>query len=108
MPINPPQPIAAYFSAGLESPEAFGKCFTANATVIDERNTYLGREAIQRWNATSAAKYNFVAEPTATENREGRIVVTARVSGNFPGSPVDLRYTFTLDGDEISRLEIEQ
>jgi hypothetical protein len=35
-------------------------------------------------------------------------VVTARVTGNFPGSPVDLLYTFTLDGDVISRLEIVQ
>jgi hypothetical protein len=29
-----------------------------------------------------------------------------RVSGNFPGSPVELRYVFTLDGEKIARLEI--
>jgi hypothetical protein len=34
------------------------------------------------------------------------ITVTGHVSGNFPGSPVDLRYAFVLDGERIARLEI--
>ena len=32
--------------------------------------------------------------------------VTGRVTGDFPGSPVDLQYRFTLEGDKIARLEI--
>jgi len=32
--------------------------------------------------------------------------VTARVTGDFPGSPVELRYGFTLEGASIARLEI--
>jgi len=28
------------------------------------------------------------------------------VTGDFPGSPVDLRYRFTVEGDKIARLEI--
>ena len=32
--------------------------------------------------------------------------VTGRVTGDFPGSPVELQYHFTLDGDKIARLEI--
>jgi len=32
--------------------------------------------------------------------------VTGRVTGDFPGSPVDFQYRFTLDGDKIARLEI--
>lgn len=34
------------------------------------------------------------------------MIVTAHLTGNFPGSPVDLRYAFTLSGDKIARLEI--
>ena len=34
------------------------------------------------------------------------MTVTARVTGDFPGSPVDLRYRFTLEGATIARLEI--
>jgi hypothetical protein len=33
-------------------------------------------------------------------------VVTARVTGDFPGSPVELRYGFALEGNRITRLEI--
>jgi hypothetical protein len=33
-------------------------------------------------------------------------VVTAHVAGDFPGSPIDLRYAFVLAGDRIARLEI--
>jgi len=33
-------------------------------------------------------------------------VVTSRLTGNFPGSPVDLRYFFRLEGDKIASLEI--
>jgi hypothetical protein len=28
------------------------------------------------------------------------------VTGDFPGSPVDLHYRFTLEGGKIARLEI--
>ncbi|OKO67185.1 nuclear transport factor 2 family protein [Bradyrhizobium sp. AS23.2] len=108
MPINLPKPIAAYFAADATSREAVADCFTADATVIDERKTYRGRKAIQEWKAASTAKYSYVAEPIAIKNDGGQTVVTARVTGNFPGSPVDLHYTFTLDGDAISRLEIVQ
>jgi hypothetical protein len=37
---------------------------------------------------------------------DDKTIVTGRVSGDFPGSPVELRYTFTLAGDKIARLEI--
>jgi hypothetical protein len=32
--------------------------------------------------------------------------MTARVSGDFPGSPAMLQYRFTLESDAIARLEI--
>jgi hypothetical protein len=37
----------------------------------------------------------------------GKTVVTAEVSGSFPGSPVQLRYNFTLKGEKIAALLIE-
>jgi hypothetical protein len=107
MPINVPKPIASYFAAD-SSDRAVADCFTADAIVVDEREAHQGREAIRQWKAGSKAKYHYVAEPTAIRNEGGRSIVTARVTGNFPGSPVDLHYTFTLDDDAISRLEIVQ
>ena len=108
MPINLPKPIAAYFAADARSREAVADCFTADATVVDERKTYRGREAIREWKQASTAKYNYVVEPLAVKNEGGQSTITARVTGNFPGGPVNLHYTFTLDGDAISRLEIVQ
>jgi hypothetical protein len=34
------------------------------------------------------------------------VVVRARVTGDFPGGPVELRFQFTLRGDRIESLEI--
>jgi hypothetical protein len=40
------------------------------------------------------------------EDEAGKTVVTSRLTGNFPGSPVNLRFFFALDGDKIATLEI--
>jgi len=106
MPLSLPKPIADYFAADATDGTAVAKCFTADAVVIDEKQTYLGREAIARWKTEASAKYDYVSEPVAIDDRDDRIIVTAHLTGNFPGSPVDLRYAFTLSGDAIARLEI--
>ncbi len=101
-----PKPIAAYFAADIQDGAAIAACFTPDAVVIDERQTYVGREAIARWKADSAAKFDYVSEPFAIVPDGDRFIVSSRVTGTFPGSPVDLRYRFTLDKDAIARLEI--
>jgi len=101
-----PRPIADYFAADTADCAAVAACFTADAVVVDERKTYTGRDAIAAWKAEAAAKYDYAAVPTALEPAGDRMIVTARVTGTFPGSPVDLRYAFTLSGDGIARLEI--
>ena len=42
----------------------------------------------------------------AVAEDDGRTVVSSHLVGNFPGSPVDLRYAFRFDGDRIAELEI--
>jgi hypothetical protein len=39
--------------------------------------------------------------------RENTVKLRARLTGNFPGSPVELDYTFMLANDKISSLEIQ-
>ena len=46
------------------------------------------------------------SEPSACEQGEAKTVVTSRLTGNFPRSPLDLRYFFELAGDKIAALEI--
>lgn len=106
MPITLPGPVAAYFAADQNDGDAVALCFTEDAIVIDERQTHRGRDAIRRWKAEASAKFSYSADPFAVSEEGAQTVVTAHVAGDFPGSPVDLRYAFVLEGDRIARLEI--
>lgn len=104
---NLPKPIAAYFAADAAGSAQIAQCFTENAIVIDEQKTYKGRDAIHQWKTGSSKKYTYTSEPFASEEKDGKTVITSRITGNFPGSPVDLRYFFGLEGDKIASLEIK-
>ena len=102
-----PSPIKEYFSADRHDADAVASCFTDRAVVKDESHTWVGRDAIRQWKKSASARYNYTSDPIASEGKDGKIVVTSRLTGNFPGSPVELRYVFELDGDKISSLEIK-
>ncbi|MGB1560003.1 MAG: hypothetical protein ACPHN2_00750 [Sinimarinibacterium flocculans] len=48
----------------------------------------------------------YTTEPVSFEKADRRYVVTSRVTGTFPGSPVDLRFTFSLERGRIASLVI--
>jgi hypothetical protein len=104
--LNLPQPIADYFAADKCDGEAVSHCFAENAVVKDEGHIYKGHAAIKQWKTDSSTKYEYTSEPLACEEKDGETVVTSHLVGNFPGSPVDLRYFFKLEGDKIASLEI--
>jgi hypothetical protein len=106
MNLNLPEPVAAYFTADTQDSEAVAQCFTDNAVVKDEGHTHRGRAAIKKWKAEASSKYQYTSEPIANEQQDGKFVVTCRLTGNFPGSPVNLRFFFRLEGDNIASLEI--
>lgn len=106
MSIYLPGPIAAYFTADRQDAEALVRCFTDTAVVKDEGHTYTGLDAIKQWKSEASAKYAYTCEPKAFEEHGGVSVVTSRLTGNFPGSPVDLRFHFRLEGNRIASLEI--
>ena len=105
-PIDLPTPVAAYFAADTTGDEAVAQCFTDGAVVIDERREHRGRTAIARWKAEASAKFRYTVERLGVLVSGDQTTVTGRVTGDFPGSPVELRYRFTLEGDKIARLEI--
>jgi len=107
MTIELPKPIAAYFAADVKSnADEVSKCFIETAFVKDEGNTYLGRDEIRNWKNGSSKKYEYTVEPFDITVDGGRTVVTSHVVGSFPGSPIDLRYYFVIEGDLIQELEI--
>jgi hypothetical protein len=101
-----PKQIDAYFRADKGDAKAVSECFTEDAAVTDEGRTHTGRPAIEKWKTDSSAKFDYASQPFACEEKDGKTVVNSHVVGNFPGSPVDLRYFFRLEGDKIASLEI--
>jgi hypothetical protein len=107
MPLDLPAPVAGYFDAANAARAAQASLhFALDATVADEGRTHTGTAAIAAWIAGVAETYACTATPTAMREDDGRTVVTATVAGNFPGSPIELDYTFRLSGDRIVHLEI--
>lgn len=107
MAIDLPKAIADYFAAGAtKDAERVMLCFTETAVVTDEGEAHSGREAIQAWKASSSTKYSYTVEPISIAADGNRIAVIGHLEGDFPGSPVDLRYVFSLEGDKIAALEI--
>jgi hypothetical protein len=106
MNLEMPKPVAAFFIADTVDAEAVARCFTETAVVKDEGHTYHGRAAIKQWKADASTKYQYTSEPFACEHKDGTVVVTSRLTGNFPGSPVNLRFFFGLESDKIASLDI--
>ncbi len=102
-----PPAIRSYFSG--KNARDFVKAasgFSSSAVVKDESRDHKGTDAIRTWIAETTARYDDRAEVRAASSDGDDVEVSAEVSGNFPGSPIVLRFKFTLDDGRISRLEI--
>jgi ketosteroid isomerase-like protein len=105
--IDLPIPIAIYIAAeNGGDPEALAQCFADDAVVRDEGQTIEGLTAIKRWKAETRKKYQHMVAPLAVAQKDGKTIVTNRLTGNFPGSPIELEFVFTLEGNKIASLEI--
>ena len=102
-----PSAIESYFTGKNARDFALAASgFSASAVVKDEGRDHQGSDAIRTWIGATTAKYDDTAEVRAVSSNGANVEVTADVSGKFPGSPIVLRFNFTLDGGRISRLEI--
>jgi hypothetical protein len=107
MPTTLPKTIAAYFAAtNARDTAAIVACFAPDAVVVDERREMRGHAAIRAWRERTFSQYRYTADVVDATAAGERIVVTARLAGDFAGSPVDLRFAFTLASDKIAALEI--
>ena len=107
MPADLPTPIAIYIAAANRGEtEALAQCFAQSAVVRDEGKTIEGLAAIKNWMVETKRKYQHTIEPLTSTQKDGKTIVTNRLTGNFPGSPIELEFVFTLDRDKITALEI--
>jgi SnoaL-like domain len=104
---NLPKPIALYVSAenGGDT-KLFDECFAEDAVVRDENETHHGLAAIKEWKVETKRKYQHTIEPLKVGEKDGKFFVSNRLTGNFPGSPIELDFVFTIRGDKVISLEI--
>jgi len=103
-----PAPLADYFAAvNDERHEDAVACFRPDATVQDEGNDYRGHDEILGWLEETCRKYSSRIEPRGVVDLGGKVIVTAGVRGNFPGSPVELDFSFGISREKITSLSIE-
>ncbi|HEX3791778.1 MAG TPA: nuclear transport factor 2 family protein [Pseudonocardiaceae bacterium] len=103
-----PEVIVSYFRASTEGDvDALLACFTEDAAVTDEGRTVHGHTEIRTWRKNVATAFTYTMEFLAAEQTgPAEHVSTYRLVGDFPGSPVDLRFRFELRGELIAALEI--
>jgi hypothetical protein len=104
---NLPKPIAIYIEAeNSGEPNLFDQCFAEDAVVRDESATHKGLTSIKKWKAETKKKYQHTVDPLSIVEQDGKVIVTNRLAGNFPGSPIELEFVFKIESDKIVSLEI--
>ena len=85
--------------------KSFVECFTDSAIVHDEGKTYQGKKEIQQWIEHSNETYKPFTKLLKYEESGSNGVLTAEVSGTFPGSPGVLQFHMGLKNDLIDSLK---
>jgi ketosteroid isomerase-like protein len=107
MPLNLPKPIALYLAAAnAGDTTTVAQYFSADAVVKDEGKTIQGIEAIRCWMADTREKYHHIMEPLALKEQGRAAFVTTRLTGSFPGSPIEVGFRFELNTGKIAKLTI--
>lgn len=107
MTLQLPDAVQTYFDVSNGGDTArLATCFYADASVTDENRTHHGIAAIEAWQQQARQAFTYSVEPLAATQKDGRLSVTARLVGNFPGSPLQLNHRFLLQDGKIRALEI--
>jgi hypothetical protein len=106
--VNLPEPLPAYVAAkNAHDVEGQVACFAPDGVVDDEGETIAGTALIRAWAERVTAAYDLTVEPSGWTGTADRGVMTAMVSGDFPGSPLEFRFHLSLADDLITSLRTE-
>lgn len=86
--------------------KAYTTCFTDTAIVHDEGKTHTGKEKIRQWIEHANEQYKSFMQPLKYEESGPNGLLTAEVSGTFPGSPIVLQFHMLLKNDLIDSLKV--
>ena len=83
---------------------AYAQCFTETAIVFDEGKIHNGKTEIEKWIDKSNKEYKATMEPLDYNEREN--ILSAEISGSFPGSPIILKFHFEITDEKIQQLKV--
>jgi len=107
MVLDVPDAVAEYLAAEeAKDADALASSFTEDGTVHDEGQDYLGCDSIRQWKQAADAKYRYVLQTINVQTFGDFVTVRARLTGDFPGSPVEVDHIVRLSSDKIASLEI--
>lgn len=107
MSIQLQHPLADFFSAtNVKDADALCALFAPGATVDDEGIQYRGLDSIRGWIAETVERYEFNVDVIDASSGADQASIVGVVSGDFAGSPVKVRYDFTLDREKIASLKV--
>ena len=86
--------------------KAAANCFAETGIMLEEGKPYTGRIEIQDLLAETNEKYQSVMKPLKYTEDGTSSVLSADVSGTFPGSPAILQFHFTLENNLINYLKV--
>ncbi len=86
--------------------QAYTECFTDQAIVHDEGRTHTGKEEIRLWIEDANERYQSKMKPLGYEASGSKGILTAEVSGTFPGSPIVLKFHLGLKDSLIDSLNV--
>ena len=87
---------------------AYANLFSETGVVRDEGKTHSGRKEVEQWIAEANEKYKSILEPVEYTQKGNKGVLTANVSGTFPGSPVVLKFNFEINDGIIQTLNVTE
>lgn len=107
LPSSLPKAVAAYVAGtNAHEPETIVRAFSEDGVVHDEHKVHRGSAAIAEWAHDTVNKYRMTMMPLSVKEAAGAVVIRAKVSGTFPGSPVELIFNFEVGEAGIRSLEI--
>jgi hypothetical protein len=107
VPAETPKAVIAYLQAKFDQDVDHAvAAFADDAVVHDEGNDHVGVAAIRAWASAVSATYDLTRTVLGIRVVGAATLVDVRVSGNFPGSPVDLHHHFTVSDERITALTI--
>ncbi|WP_312766489.1 nuclear transport factor 2 family protein [Epilithonimonas sp.] len=85
---------------------AFAECFSETAVVFDEGKTHTGKKEIEQWIDNSNKQHQDTLEPIDYDKKED--ILSAKVTGTFPQSPIVLKFHFIITDGKIRNLKVTE